>query len=291
MIPILHYGFSLPGRSHVLDGTPCQDAHGVFELAGGWVLAAIADGVGSAPHSHEGSALAVACLGEFCVRHFDLAAPFAAEVLPQVLREGFDAAALAVEEAARLARLPLREFDTTLTAALYNGRQAVWGHCGDGGIIALEIDGCYRMLTDAQKGEMWNEVIPLHFGSEHWVFRLEKAPAAGLLLLTDGLLDVAAPPLLTGCEPPLYTAFVHRFLNGGTAARPAHETARALCAFIQSDECAAVTDDVTAVALLNTEKPAPPPPEGYLDEPDWEARRLDRYYKLYPHLQPKDEGD
>lgn len=291
MRPLFHYGFSLPGRSHVQNGTPCQDAHTVRALSGGWVLAAVADGVGSAARSAEGAALAVASLGDFCAQNFPLTMSFDAEALPQLLQRGFAAAAAALEQAAFCAQLPLREFDTTLTAALYDGQQAVVGHCGDGGVIALQPDGQYRVLTSAQKGEAWNEVVPLRFGAQHWAFCREDAPVAGLLLLTDGLFDMAVPPLLTGCEPPVYTAFVHRFLHSGLAARPESAAVQELSAFIQSDACAAITDDVTAVVLLNAAQPAGQPPKGYLHEPDWEALRRAQYYRLYPHLQPKEAQD
>lgn len=287
MTGLFFYGFSLPGRSHTEVGVPCQDAHIVHPLSGGWMLAAVADGLGSAAQSRQGAALAVATLADTCAGGFAVAQP---DTLTTLLEDGFGAALAALESAATAAGLPLREFDTTLTAALYNGEQVVWGHCGDGGILALEPDGRYRLLTTVQKGDSWNQVVPLRLGREYWVFHQEQTPADGLLLLTDGLFDVAVPPLLACEESLIYAPFTHRFLRAGLDAVPAAETVAELTAFIQSDACAAITDDVTAVALL-CDRPVSPPPSQYLSEPDWEALRLARYYKLYPHLLPQAEED
>ena len=48
-------GFSIQGRSHISDGTPCEDFHAYTELAPGWKLLITSDGAGSARESARGS--------------------------------------------------------------------------------------------------------------------------------------------------------------------------------------------------------------------------------------------
>ena len=48
-------GFSIQGRSHISDGTPCEDYHAYTELAPGWKLLITSDGAGSARESARGS--------------------------------------------------------------------------------------------------------------------------------------------------------------------------------------------------------------------------------------------
>ncbi|MBQ9137958.1 MAG: protein phosphatase 2C domain-containing protein [Alistipes sp.] len=48
-------GFSIQGRSHISNGTPCEDYHAYKELAPGWKLFITSDGAGSARESARGS--------------------------------------------------------------------------------------------------------------------------------------------------------------------------------------------------------------------------------------------
>lgn len=291
-VKVLSYGFSLAGRSHAASGTLCQDSHILRPLAGGWTLAAVADGVGSAPCSDQGSQMAVHALAAFCSDRFR--DNMRTDTLPQLLREGFGAALQAVTDIAREAEQPLADYDTTLTAVLYDGARVVVGHCGDGGVIGMDGEGRYHLLTHPHKGDAWNEVFPLRSGEPNWDFFAHEGAFAGLLLLTDGVLDVAVPPLLRTEEHPIYNAFVHQFL-GTEMAKLSPDDFRGLAergsAYIESEACAAITDDATAVALVNGDAAIQPPSAEYLAEPDWEGLRLARYYKLYPHLKPQGEEE
>ena len=52
---VIYYGMHLRGVSHIEKDLPCQDYHKCVKLDNGWILAAIADGVGSAKYSERGS--------------------------------------------------------------------------------------------------------------------------------------------------------------------------------------------------------------------------------------------
>ncbi len=283
---VRHYGFSLAGRSHLAAGTVCQDSHITAPLPSGWVLAAVADGVGSAQRSNIGACLAVQTLAVFLAQQ-----PIEESIAPlqELLQQGYACAMAAIVAKAKADGMPLHQYDTTLTAVLYNGKRAVFGQSGDGGLLALGEDGRYTLLTHVQKGEAYNQVYPLRSGEAYWQFSEAAGPFAGLLLLTDGLLDVAVPPLLAGQTQPLYTAFIHKLLNGslpGLTLGALEEFSRQRQQWLQSEECAAITDDITAVALFRLGTQVAQPPPEYLKEPDWAALRQQRYYRLYPHLKP-----
>ena len=48
---IFSYGVSLKGKSHHKSGVECQDSHRILRMDDGRIIAAIADGVGSAENS------------------------------------------------------------------------------------------------------------------------------------------------------------------------------------------------------------------------------------------------
>src|SRR5688572_17030964 len=50
---------SVRGTGHEKTNLPCQDAHGWEDIEGGWLVAAVADGAGSAPLAQEGAEVAV----------------------------------------------------------------------------------------------------------------------------------------------------------------------------------------------------------------------------------------
>ena len=48
-------GFSIQGRSHIINNIPCQDYHAFKDLGDGWLLAITSDGAGSAREAARGS--------------------------------------------------------------------------------------------------------------------------------------------------------------------------------------------------------------------------------------------
>ena len=67
-----YYNLSKQGTSH-RDANPpvvCQDANKVIRLENGWVVAAIADGVGSSKHSEIGAQIAVESSTSFKKKHY-----------------------------------------------------------------------------------------------------------------------------------------------------------------------------------------------------------------------------
>ena len=66
---IYSYGVSLPGTYHIKNDIVCQDAHDIIKIGKSIAIAAVADGLGSAVHSDEGSKIAVNVATSFCQKH------------------------------------------------------------------------------------------------------------------------------------------------------------------------------------------------------------------------------
>ncbi len=279
------FGFSLTGRSHIEKGQRLQDAFLVCVLPNGFLLGAVADGVGSAAESDVGAYLAVNSLADYLLLNM----PDEPNALLEAIKNGYISAMERIENHAHENSIALKEYDTTLTAAIFDGTNVYYGHSGDGGIISIRTDGHYELITRAQKGDAYNEVYPLASGEKYWTFGV-TSDCAGLLLMTDGVLDVALPPLLNNQPEPLYTHFIHKFLNHNVFGmeQPEIDEHQQICEdYLSSPACAAITDDITVVALWNNANPPAQQPDGYIAEPDWDGLRKERYYKLYPHLRPK----
>lgn len=192
---MITYGFSLQGKSHIRKGVVCQDSHIIEKLENGWCLLAVADGVGSAKYSEEGSRIATQTIAQYCMEH--VVHDMAGTQLLTILKEAY---ALAFQQIAIYCQNrngQIEDYDTTLSVAIYTGNEVYFGHAGDGGIIIKDSDGKYEMITMPQKGEDGISVRPLRAGDDSWEFGVVYKKVVAVLLATDGMLDTLMPPLLS----------------------------------------------------------------------------------------------
>ena len=191
---IVKYGFSIIGKSHIERGTDCQDSHAIKELDNGWIIAAIADGVGSAKNSGIGSHIAVESVVNFCEKYF----PWNGSLLSikSMLRTSYNYAFNQIICESQKSQESIESYDTTLTTVVYDGSRIVYAHSGDGGIIGLNTFGDYIPITKPLKGKDGVSVIPLRFGDSKWIIESYEEDLAAVLLVTDGMLDIITPYLL-----------------------------------------------------------------------------------------------
>lgn len=277
-----HYHMSRIGSSHRSAGGVCQDASDVKTLENGWVIAAIADGLGSAKHSDVGSRLAVREVISFAENYMPCC--WHDDSLISMLRTAYHSALKKIEEEAKKHGNPGMDYDTTLTSLVYNGSNVVFGHVGDGGIIALDQYGEFSRLTTAQRGEECNSVVPLRSGPDNWVFGVSSDESVcALLMLTDGLYDVACPWLIAKEKQNIYLKFVRPFMDRNIlpVETPADfEEVREKIEESLSVDYPSVTDDITIVGIINTD--VMPEVKDY-EEPDLGSFAQKHKEKLYNH--------
>ncbi len=203
---IFDYGFSVAGKSHIANGTVCQDAHMIKKLDNGWFVAAVADGVGSAKNSHIGSKLATQTAVEFCCEYMPW--DYNLISIKSMLRTAYNYAFKKILRESEKTKQPIESYDTTLTLAIYDGKRIIYGHSGDGAIIGLTIFGDYVEITRPQKGADGISVMPLRAGYTHWKIDAYEEDLRAVMLMTDGVLDTLCPYLLKDVEKNANTAYV-----------------------------------------------------------------------------------
>lgn len=190
---MLTYGFSIQGKGHIEKNVVCQDYNMVRRLSSGHYIGIVADGVGSAPNSDVGSKMATEALFDYCSQH--VRKNSSADDIEIIISDGFTYALGQIREYAAKENKRIDNYDTTLSAVVYDGSSLIYGHAGDGGIIVKHNDGFISMVTSRQKGADGISVRPLRAGSGSWDFGTVE-DAASVLLVTDGMLDGVLQPVL-----------------------------------------------------------------------------------------------
>lgn len=207
------------GRSHARAGTfRDDDFHISHDGGSGWSVLIVADGAGSAKYSREGSRLAVATAGDFLrealasdigSRMNDVVARWKDDPASAEKATGTEfhylfhktgiAAVQAIEAKATAAGNPVKDYSTTLLAALVRRHGAdtfiatFW--MGDGAIAAYGPTGTLKLMGTPDSGEFAGQTRFLDraaladngFGKRVRIGYF--ANLLGILLMTDGVSD------------------------------------------------------------------------------------------------------
>ncbi|HEX2090959.1 MAG TPA: PP2C family serine/threonine-protein phosphatase [Longimicrobiaceae bacterium] len=237
---------SVRGAAHARGEAPCQDAHGWSPLPDGGLVAAVADGAGTAALGEVGARTAVDALVELVRRALEEggggADPAAA------LCDAFPAALAAVRDEAQARGVDLSALATTLVAAVATPERTVAAQVGDGAIVVRDAGGSIRSLeVGGRRGEYLNETVFLTspgaldpLPSMTW-----EAPASHLALLTDGL-QLLALRLPAGTPHPPFFEPLFRFVEQEPDAGRASERLRA---YLASPKIGARTEDDVTLLL------------------------------------------
>lgn len=203
---IFEYGFSLVGKSHISSEKCCQDAHRIMRMENGWIIAAVADGVGSAANSQIGSRIAVDTVVQFC----NECMPYDYNIISikSMMRTAYNYAFKCIARIAENENNPIESYDTTLSMVIYDGKRIIYGHSGDGAIIGLTTFGDYVEITKPQKGADGVTVIPLRGGYTNWVINTYEEDLAAVMLMTDGMLETLCPYLLRDIDNKVNKVYV-----------------------------------------------------------------------------------
>lgn len=239
-------GAAVRGVSHEKNDLPCQDAQGYRLLPGGILLAALADGAGSASQSDQGASLAVDRLLEFLEASLSMELPIGAEGWRSLIEEAFGHSRQELLSLAEADGLPGREFATTLTGVIAVDGCLVVGQLGDGAAVAGNLEGLFSAST-VQRGEYANETFFLTQDDalDHLDVQVIERPVRLLALFSDGLMRLALR--LPGYEPHL--PFFRPLFEFAAAADDGEQAAGSLAEFLASDRVNARTDDDKSLVL------------------------------------------
>ena len=282
---MLYYGMSLIGSSHIKKGSVCQDSSKAQKLINGWIVAAVADGVGSAKYSDIASKIAVDTVIQICNNRINKHTKM--DELKSIILDAYKTAEKSIEDYAENQNDTITEYDTTLSIVVFDGQKIVYGHSGDGGIVGLTNDGKYIKITSPQKAEDNVCVIPLRAGESSWVIDECNEKLASVLLATDGVYDTFFPYLLKGQQVEIYVPLVRYFMDNNCLMANENnisEIEDRIKEYLQSDAYSSVTDDKTVMVVINPKIMPTFQDEQYYAEPDWNKLQLEWNKKAYPHL-------
>jgi hypothetical protein len=240
-------GVSVRGVSHLRSGTPCQDAHLLAQFPNGVVVAAVADGAGSAPQADVGSACAVQAAIANVTDRLAAGLPGKDEDWRALLREVFQVARDNLAAKAAACACPPTDLATTLLLALITPKLVAACQVGDGAVMARLADESFQTVTRPPVQEYINETTFLTSSDPlaHAQFAILRAPVSGLVLFSDGLQLLALKMPEGNPHPPFFTPLLR--LVAETKDRSLAEGR--LRRFLQSPRISDRADDDLTLAL------------------------------------------
>ncbi len=250
---IKEISFKQQGPYHKAKGIVCQDSF--FSIhKDSYVIAAVADGLGSEKFSDVGSSIASRVAVEYCAEHYESEMNIAD--IQKIMNNAFVYGWKAVCEKAVEDGNSFDEYDTTLCLVIYNGKSIYYGQSGDSGMIALGEDGYYKVITEKQRDDA-GCVFPLCFGPDHWKFGKEKGPFHSVMLMTDGIFEQMMPPILNKDNSGKYKLNIlnlERVMNRTeNDDKVINEVQTQLFEYFENYPSYALDDDKTVLVLWNTD--------------------------------------
>jgi hypothetical protein len=233
------------GESHARRGEGGQDALALRQRRG-VLVAALADGAGSAARGGAGAALAVRHVAASACRW--LADNPLERLADDTMTAWIMAARARVARAADDGGLIPRDLATTLIFGLSDGRETRIAHIGDGAAVIRDCTGLWKALSWPAGGDYAGSTYFLTDDEPALRLARHAGPVTALALFTDGLerlvLDFAA-------EAPHGPFFdrVARPLDALTAPGRDAALSKALGAWLGSAGVAARTDDDRTLLL------------------------------------------
>lgn len=243
------------GSSHARDNTPNQDAvdYRLVKVGSGQVVvAAVADGAGSAPRSDEGSRIAVSAAIASMVDGINRrpAAILGKHLATSLVRDAIKRAKNAVVRYGKQRGVPARELACTLLVAVAGERLVTAAQVGDGAVIAFNLDtGTAQTLCAAHTGEYANETTFITSRTRPHriadVGHVSGADYDALALITDGLQNLA----LKMPEREPFLGFWNPMLNDLAQTDEPEAVPERLLSFISGERVQSRTSDDVTIAI------------------------------------------
>ena len=238
-------GASVQGVSHVKSGQPCQDAHAWAVLLNGTLIAAVADGAGSAALAEVGAQLAAKLAVNFLRQQLiENELPGDEAAWQTLLFDALKATRQRLEDEAQTRGCALRDLAATLIVAVATAELAAVAHVGDGAAV-LQTGDELLLLAAPQVSEYVNEttfVVSADYLAAAQ-FCCWPGRARQLALFTDGLQRLALQMPWQRPHAPFFAPLFQFAANAGADAEAQ------LAAFLCSPRIAERADDDLTLLL------------------------------------------
>ena len=248
---------SVRGTSHAKTGQPCQDSSSVgMGAPDGMLVAAVADGAGSAALSADGSRIAACAATRRAVKLIRLhVQPLYEGVLEEILKEAVHHSRKELEAEAQRQKKSLREFATTLIVAICAPEITGAAQIGDGAMVTAgkrmsrdDEDGDYTLFSAPQRGEYANTTN--FITSSGWqnslAVRTRRGGIIRLAMFTDGIQSIALNAA-SGNAP--HAPFFDPLFIWADKQKDASSAESSLAAFLSSPRVTARADDDLTLLL------------------------------------------
>jgi hypothetical protein len=245
-------GASVQGTSHIKIPLPCQDAHAYKAINDSILVAAVADGLGSAVYAQAGAQLAAVRAVTYGEQALAAAVPGDEAAWLQLARGCFLAACDRLEEEAEMNQAALRDYSTTLILAILTPDWLVTGHIGDGAVVASLEDGGLVLVSLPQNEEYANVTYPLTMPNMMDIaeFKACSIKVKALALMSDGMQHVSIHTADNSPHPPFFEP-LFRQLPG---VKDMPKAAQNLAEFMASDPISSHTDDDKTLVLIGRQR-------------------------------------
>lgn len=233
---------SVCGTSHVKNKQLCQDAHHWQLLPDNILVAAAADGAGSATQGKVGAMIAVETAVEnISIKEINQDTLADDALVRTVLAEAMLSAAKAVEEEAIACEQQPMDLATTLIIMIATPELVAVAQVGDGVAVAKDEGGNLLALTLPDNGEYINETTFLTSPTALDTAQLKiwRQPIVNVGMITDGL-EMLAMNMAVGAPHKPFFMPLFEFVANSEDKSVAQEQ---LVRFLRSDKITQRTDD------------------------------------------------
>jgi Protein phosphatase 2C len=210
---------SVAGFDHIERGVPCQDCTNIKELSGGWNLAILSDGAGSALHAEEGSKYVCTYLIEYLATYLNNINQFEVSTFENI-QAAIVSSIIALRDflEASHPEIPLIDFSATIVGMISCSLGGIFFHIGDGAAWASNSDNYGdSIMSRPRNGDYSNESF--FFTEVDWrqnlIFTNFDSDKDILVLMSDGV----TPYGLNEFQNDVSHEFIkpiHRFLADNT---------------------------------------------------------------------------
>ena len=245
---------SATGTSHRAKNTACQDAHHLALGDDETVVAAAADGAGSARLGGDGAAIASDWAAELLAFHLAESKPRHVSDWEQLLIGVLTRTRARLRHAAGVRNAPLHDLATTLILVAVTPDVVGVAQVGDGTAVLRRTEGGLEVVAEVERAEYLNETVFLT--SRGWrddarTAVIDAADIDAVALLTDGL-QLVALDLATGAPHAPFFEPLFAFARDGANDPDELET------FLGSERISARTDDDKTLVIAVRRRPERP---------------------------------